>query len=447
MNKTLLSVLLGGSVVLAGCGGDSSSSSDSSGSGSSGSSTTAQTGQFIDAAVANINYETETLSGVTDENGNYQYEEGETVTFSIGSVTFPPVLASGVVTPLDIADSNDTEDDQVVNIIRFLQTLDTDGDPSNGITISDDVKTAATEDIDFDVSKTDFESDSEVLAVIAQGGQESTISALIDESDALSHFEGSLNSFDITFGKFVGTWLISGDNENELLLFTFFEDGTYLHAEIDTDLENAENPDEINGMEWGEYEVNDLEEFFSETTYFDENGDTGLTDIITSDLTDSQDGATVVFSFSDDGLTLTFNITEYENDVNVGTDTMTFTKLTSNGIVGTWLIAGENENELLMFTFLDDGTYVHAEVDTDLSTAENPSEDNGLEWGSYELNSQTNEMTISFDSLGTDLNGDTGLSDFADSSDNQLFVTVSGDVMTVRVVEGSDEETLTFYRH
>ncbi|MGY3569526.1 hypothetical protein [Vibrio paucivorans] len=447
MNKTLLSVLLGGSVVLAGCGGDSSSSSDSSGSGSSGSSTTAQTGQFIDAAVANINYETETLSGVTDENGNYQYEEGETVTFSIGSVTFPPVLASGVVTPLDIADSNDTEDDQVVNIIRFLQTLDTDGDPSNGITISDDVKTAATEDIDFDVSKTDFESDSEVLAVIAQGGQESTISTLIDESDALSHFEGSLNSFDITFGKFVGTWLISGDNENELLLFTFFEDGTYLHAEIDTDLENAENPDEINGMEWGEYEVNDLEEFFSETTYFDENGDTGLTDIITSDLTDSQDGATVVFSFSDDGLTLTFNITEYENEVNVGTETMTFTKLTSNGIVGTWLIAGENENELLMFTFLDDGTYVHAEVDTDLSTADNPSEDNGLEWGSYELNSQTNEMIISFDSLGTDLNGDTGLSDFADSSDNQLFVTVSGDVMTVRVVEGSDEETLTFYRH
>ncbi|MCK6262729.1 hypothetical protein KP803_05510 [Vibrio sp. ZSDE26] len=438
MNKVLLGLILGlgSSLLLVGCNGSSSSTS-----------ATAQTGQFIDAAVANINYATETLSGVTDSNGNYLYEEGETVTFSIGSITFPPVLASGVVTPLDIANSNDPEDDQVVNIIRFLQTLDTDGDPSNGITISDDVKDAATTDIDFDVSSSVFESDTTVLSVIAQGGQDTTTISLISEAAALAHFESTLQGAGITFGKFVGTWLVSSANENELLMFTFFADGTYAHAEIDTDLQNAENPNELNGMEWGTYEVNSLDEFFSETTYFDENGDIGLTDVITSATANSQDGGTIKFTFSNNDQTLTFNVTDYENGSVVATDTITFAKLVDNGIVGTWLISGTNENELLMFTFLSDGTYVHAEVDRDLSTAQNPDEDNGVEWGSYVVNAQTNEMTISFPDSGTDLNGDTGLSDFVGNANNQVFATVSGDVLSLRIVESGSEETLTFTRH
>ncbi|MEZ8822913.1 hypothetical protein AB6E04_01045 [Vibrio amylolyticus] len=432
--KTL--VALSGAIILAGCNGSSSSTS-----------ATAQTGQFIDAAVANINYATETLSGVTDANGNYLYEAGETVTFSIGSITFPPVLASGVVTPLDIANSNDTEDDQVINIIRFLQTLDTDGDPSNGITISNDAKDAATVDIDFDVSKSVFESNSTVLGVIASGGQDSAPSALVSEASALSHFESTLQTAGITFGKFVGTWLVSGTNENELLMFTFFADGTYVHAEIDTDLQNAQNPNEVNGMEWGTYEVNTIGEFFSATTYFDENGDTGLTDVITSATASSTDGATITFGFSNNDQTLTFTIKEYVSGSVTTTDTLVFTKLVDNGIVGTWSISGTNENELLMFTFLSDGTYVHTEVDTDLSTATNPNENNGVEWGKYSINAQTNEMTVSFDDASkTDLNGDTGLSDFVGNANNQVFATVSGDLLSLRIVESGSEETLTFKR-
>ena len=444
MIRTFSVALLGlvVSSTLVGC-------SDNSTNASTNTSATAITGQFIDAAVANINYATETLSGVTDENGNYNYEEGETVTFSIGSVTFPPVLASGVVTPLDLANSNDTEDDQVVNIIRFLQTLDIDGDPSNGITISNDAKEAATEDVDFDVDTSSFENDSAVLLIIVQGGQDTAPSSLISEAEALSHFESSLEGIGVTFGKFIGTWVVSGSNENELLMFTFFSDGTYIHAEIDTDLANAENPDEINGMEWGEYTVNDLNEFYSETTFFDENGDTGLTDIVDSaSLSNNPDGETISFSFSNNDETLTFNVKEYVSGIVDDQYTITFNKLIDSGLVGTWLVAGDNENELLMFTFLDNGTYVHAEVDTDLSTAENPDEDNGVEWGNYQVNAQTNEMTISFDNASeTDLNGDTGLSDFVDSADSQLFVTVSGNILTLRIVEGNSEETLTFNRH
>ncbi|WP_052771986.1 hypothetical protein [Vibrio mexicanus] len=435
-NKTIITSLLVG--VIAGCGSDSSSTTATTGS---------ESGVFVDAAVANVNYRTETVSGVTDSEGKYTYNLGETVTFSIGSIEFPPVPASGVVTPLDLAGTNDTEDDQVINIIRLLQTLDTDGDPSNGITISDDAKDAATTDIDFDVDKASFAANQTVLSLISQGGQDSSVTELVSESAALAHFESTLSSVGVTFGKFVGTWLVSGTNENELLMFTFFADGTYVHAEIDTDPQNAENPDEISGMEWGKYSVNDLGEFYSDTTYFDQNGDTGLTDIIRTSDINSRDGGVLKFTFNSDATVLTFNITEYESGSQTDTSTLTFNKLTGTGIIGTWLITGENENELLMFTFLNDGTYVHAEVDTDLSTATNPNENNGLEWGNYSLNAQTNELTVSFDNQNlTDLNGDVGLSDAVTNVITQMFATVNGDVLQLRVLEASSEQNLTFLR-
>ena len=90
----------------------------------------------------NIGYRTETVEGVTNSLGEYNYIVGETVTFFIGDLVFPTVSASGVVTPLQLADTEDTSDPTVVNIIRLLQTLDVDGDPSNGIEISDTARFA-----------------------------------------------------------------------------------------------------------------------------------------------------------------------------------------------------------------------------------------------------------------------------------------------------------------
>ena len=45
---------------------------------------------------------------------------GETVTFFIGALEFPPVLGAEVVTPLDMADTNDVAHHIVINIIRLL---------------------------------------------------------------------------------------------------------------------------------------------------------------------------------------------------------------------------------------------------------------------------------------------------------------------------------------
>jgi len=78
---------------------------------------------------------------------------------------------------------------------------------------------------------------------------------------------------------------------------------------------------------------------------------------------------------------------------------------TDDPIVGLWTPAESemDENDLLLLAFLDDGTYIHMEVDAD------GIEEEGMEWGTYVRDADTGLMTVTqeFDS-----NADTGLTDF-----------------------------------
>ena len=51
-------------------------------------------GVLLDSPVINIGYRTETQEGVTNARGEFNYVAGETVTFFIGDLVFPPVPAS-----------------------------------------------------------------------------------------------------------------------------------------------------------------------------------------------------------------------------------------------------------------------------------------------------------------------------------------------------------------
>lgn len=177
--------VLAGFVSLAGCIGGSSS--DDNGSEQAGGT---QTGIFVDGVVININYQTETESGVTNELGEFDYQNGETVTFSIGDLEFPPVDASELVTPLDMADTDEISDPMVVNILRLLQSLDEDGDPDNGITITEKAKNNATQ-VDFELSVEDFGQSTAVTTLVANSGSSTIV--LIPAEDATEHFENSLD--------------------------------------------------------------------------------------------------------------------------------------------------------------------------------------------------------------------------------------------------------------
>jgi hypothetical protein len=116
------------------------------------------TGQFVDDPVGGLRYSTATKSGTTDATGTFEYLDGEVVSFFLGDLMLGQVQAKSSISPFDLvpgadpvtgADvrkelrpiTNGPSSDAVppyhvvVNIAMLLQTLDKDGDPSNGLEI------------------------------------------------------------------------------------------------------------------------------------------------------------------------------------------------------------------------------------------------------------------------------------------------------------------------
>lgn len=146
-------------------------------------------GIFVDAFVAGIGYRTETQSGVTNALGEFNYLPGETVTFFIGDLVFPPVPAKGTVTPLDMAQTLNPASPVVLNIARLLQSLDTDGNPANGITISPTAAQSAAA-VDFNLSLTQFAALPAVVTLVANSGSVNT--SVVSVQQALNHLRDTL---------------------------------------------------------------------------------------------------------------------------------------------------------------------------------------------------------------------------------------------------------------
>lgn len=109
-----------------------------SGCGSSSENTTeneTQTGTFVDAPVQGLHYITATQDGYTDENGTFQYIEGETIEFKLGNLSFGNVQAGNMITPYTMAgDTNiSNPSDKATNIALLLQNFD--GNRSNTQTL------------------------------------------------------------------------------------------------------------------------------------------------------------------------------------------------------------------------------------------------------------------------------------------------------------------------
>lgn len=195
------------SLLLTACGGSSSSgknnnqnnqsssqkSSSEASSTISSSSQAAQsqvlTGVFLDSAVGNIGYRTDTLEGFTSASGEFQYRAGELVTFFIGALEFPQVPGAAIITPLEIANTTDIRNPVVINISRLLQSLDKDGDPTNGLTITNEAIQAALT-LDFTVAPEVFESSPDVLLLLSESSAVNT--SLVPIETALGHLQDTL---------------------------------------------------------------------------------------------------------------------------------------------------------------------------------------------------------------------------------------------------------------
>lgn len=190
--NSLLCLMLSG--MLTACGGGSGDSGD-------GQEPSVGEGVFLDSAVAGLEYRSGELTGVTDQDGKFKYEKGGDITFFIGGIVLGTARASATMTPLDfsevtartVLDGEVKPSDYIINVLRFLQSLDNDGNPDNGIQILEGVANLADgKTVDFELSIDDFTTKMTNLVAELTATTEAGTRVLVDETSALNHFKKTL---------------------------------------------------------------------------------------------------------------------------------------------------------------------------------------------------------------------------------------------------------------
>lgn len=187
MTKRILAVLIG--IVLAGCGGGGG------GGGTAAGDPPVLTGTFRDSVVKGIRYVATAPNGlvregVTDDGGRYSYYEGGKIDFFVGQILLASVNNPTATTVTAFL----AQEPVATNISRFLQTLDEDGDPSNGIVIPAAVLLNANGigggSLDFASAGFDAQFDSVKPALLANSSISGSI-PLVSSSVANLHTENS----------------------------------------------------------------------------------------------------------------------------------------------------------------------------------------------------------------------------------------------------------------
>lgn len=214
-----------------------------------------------------------------------------------------------------------------------------------------------------------------------------------------------------------GLWRMDLGNE-ELVTLSFLDDGTYVQTQIEgpTSSRNSNS-----GIEWGEYSLKANGEFKVDNIVYDNNGISGLSDNVLRTVQISGDTLTLGVDEDDDGV-----IEQADNE------TFTFSKAKSEDELGIWKArAGELDDELVLFGFLDDQTFFHIEIDQDLPYEYGTVPLSGMDWNTYTLGNN------GLFTLGQSLYSSTGGEDL--SFYYQMDINVEGNKLTFIGYEDQDE--------
>ncbi|WP_197972097.1 multiheme c-type cytochrome [Nitrosophilus labii] len=191
MNKGFLySIGLSITILLSGCGGGGGGEDTTT----SSTTTTANAGVFIDSKVSGLEYVGNLgTTGETDSLGRFYFKDGEIITFKIENVILgeaQPEPNDFIVTPQKILEYKlkqpvDANDTKVIRMVQFLISADIDGDPANGITISDETKQLLKQKLPIRFDEEDDINESVIKTYL----EKDTIAT---EDEALSHYEESL---------------------------------------------------------------------------------------------------------------------------------------------------------------------------------------------------------------------------------------------------------------
>ncbi len=164
-------------VFLTACGGGSSSST---------SSVKTTTGTFKDSTVSGLDYNcSSSTTGTTNASGEYTCDEGNTVSFSIAGIILGTTdVNTTAITPVTLFPNDENAS---INLAQLLQTLDEDGDPSNGITLEPSLVNMLNGQM-IDFTSPTFDTDISALLGVT----------LVSETNAINHLNIILNELNIT---------------------------------------------------------------------------------------------------------------------------------------------------------------------------------------------------------------------------------------------------------
>ncbi|KGT47322.1 hypothetical protein [Acinetobacter sp. HR7] len=414
MKKTLLAITLS-TFFLTACGGDSDSSNNSSPP-----STFTKKGQLIDGAIEGVDYYINgKKAGTTDIDGTFSYNEGDEITFKIGDIEIGTVQGAERITPLELA----TDADAQTNLMVFLQSLDTDGNHDNGITLPklEDLASLSTLNIDFEQPTTNFYQNlSANLSKIDEFKDLRVVTPLqAIENFNKTMFELMSENTKASLKDIAGIWYFQGTEEDESpIALIIKEDGSYIMGEVVLNEEEKE----FNGLEVGKINTyNPSTGLFTASAFIDTNKDWGLTD--------SGKPRNMILKLEAGQLTI-----QEEKDPE---ESATFSQLpnTASGIVGAWKAeAGP------IFIFNTDNTYLMLDpVGDDLAISESERcGDAGIEYGTYTLSGNT----LRINSIIIDTNGCAGLSDNGATGEG-LPISLTPNSLSFTV---ADEGTFTLSR-
>ncbi|WP_428739699.1 hypothetical protein [Sulfurimonas sp.] len=183
--------IIASTLILTGCGGSSSSDGETT--------ATTTTGQFIDSAVSGLIFKCSSgNSGITDVSGHFTCNTGDSVEFSINGFVIGSASAGDFITPQTLFPNNTQAQ---TNLAQFLQTLDSDGNPENGITIDSQSQEAQGLNANLTVDFTQVGFDSVMTSYIGK--------TLVDEANATAHLNLSLQNLANGAGEVNGYSLVA----------------------------------------------------------------------------------------------------------------------------------------------------------------------------------------------------------------------------------------------
>jgi hypothetical protein len=436
------------------------------------------TGYFTDSAVEGLTYKTDTQSGVTDLNGAFTYQAGETVAFSIGAFMLgESATAAPKMTPLDLIPDSflpTTRNElspllrnkaintaeviafrKLSNMLTFLQALDYDKDASNGITIADGMGIVLEGvSIDFAAELTEFKEAIPLRRVMSAAVTQNFIgSGFIKEAgQALSHFyqaqeishsfkaratssldtdadgepnEISTYTYD-TDGNLL-TWSKDTDangNANEITTYTYDTDGNLLISSYDTDADGEPNEITTNTYDTdgnqliSSYDADaDGEPNISQTSTYDTDGNL-LTFSYDADA-DGEPNEITTYTYDTDGNLLIYS---YDDDANGEPNTISTSTYNTDGnpLTSSYDAGADgNPNIIETYTYDTDGNQLIYSFDADAD-----GEPNAISTSTYDTDG--NLLIYSYDA-GAD-GEPNGITTYTyDTDGNQLIYSYDGD--------------------